>query len=196
MDAMKQSEINEIQKDKKLQSDVDKFNEGEKTPWSITNIHQADWALRKIEALQAQMKEDKALSDSEHLRIEQWYQDQTKGNQDSINYFQAQLFHYLQDLRQDDPKARIKTPHGSVGTRKGSTKLVVTDEQKLLEQIKHTELAAKVIKQTINRSELKKVTQNADGKVVNEDGEPLEGVEYQTGEESLNITWPRIKGDK
>ncbi|WP_270692818.1 host-nuclease inhibitor Gam family protein, partial [Enterococcus malodoratus] len=86
--------------------------------WSINDIGGADWALRKISALQSQNDEIKKFADLERERIASWEAKETESNNDRISFFEMKLSEYLNKLRKDDPKARIKTPHGTVGTRK------------------------------------------------------------------------------
>lgn len=159
----------------------------EKQEWKIDDLGSADWALRKIAALESQNAEVKQFADSERERIADWEQKETLANNDRIEFFKAKLSEYLGELREKDPKARIKTPHGSVGTRKRPAKWEYgSDAVEELEKLGMAELIR--IKKEVDKSEFKKAVKvTDDGRVITENGELIESIQVVEQGETLNV---------
>ena len=149
--------------------------------WTIDDIGGADWALRKISALQSQNDEIKKFADLERERIVSWETKETESNNDRISFFEMKLSEYLNKLRKDDPKARIKTPHGTVGTRKAPDKWEYSSDA-----VK--ELKKLGMKEEVDKAEFKKVVSVLkDGRIVNADGEIIEAVKVVPQGEKLSV---------
>lgn len=159
----------------------------EKQTWEISDLGSADWALRKISALKDQNTEIKKFADLERERIANWEQKETISNSDRITFFEMKLAEYLGKLRVDDPKARIKTPHGSVGTRKIPDKWeYAPDAVDELKALGMSELLR--VKTEIDKAEFKKSVQVLeDGRIVTTDGEVIESVRIVPQGEKLNV---------
>lgn len=155
--------------------------------WSIDDIGGADWALRKISALQSQNDEIKKFADLERERIANWETKETESNNDRISFFEMKLSEYLNKLRKDDPKARIKTPHGTVGTRKVPDKWEYSSEA--VEELKKLGMTEYVrIKEEVDKAALKKsVSVLEGGRIVNSDGEVIEAVKVIPQGEKLSV---------
>lgn len=155
--------------------------------WSIDDIGGADWALRKISALQSQNDEIKKFADLERERIANWEIKETESNIDRISFFEMKLSEYLNTLRKDDPKARIKTPHGTVGTRKVPDRWEYSTEAVAeLKKLGMTEYVR--VKEEVDKAAFKKsVSVIEGGKIVNNDGEVIETVKVVPQGEKLSV---------
>lgn len=150
----------------------------EKEAWRISDLSGADWALRKISALKKKNAENKAFADHERERLAKWEEQENASNLDTINYFEMKLGEYLLQLRNDDPKAKVKTPHGTVSTRKKPDSWEYSETA--IEELKQSGLSEFIntkITETVKKADFKKaiqVTENGD--VVTQDGEILKSV--------------------
>lgn len=155
--------------------------------WDINDIGGADWALRKIAALQSQNDEINKFADQERERIASWESKETESNNDRISFFEMKLSEYLNQLRKDDPKARIKAPHGTVGTRKIPDKWEYSSEA--VEELKKLGMTEFVrIKEEVDKAAFKKsVSVIEGGRIVNSDGEVIEAVKVIPQGEKLSV---------
>lgn len=148
----------------------------ETSPWTIDSLESADWALRKIAVLKKKNDEIHQLAEKERERISEWEDKETHSNQESIAFFESKLADYLYELRKNDPKAKIKTPHGTVSTRKQPDSWEYQgDTLNTLKELGLTEFIT--IKESINKAELKKAVQVLEnGRVISPDGEVIESI--------------------
>lgn len=148
----------------------------EASPWTIDSLESADWALRKIAVLKKKNDEIHQLAEKERERISEWEDKETHSNQESIAFFESKLADYLHELRKNDPKAKIKTPHGTVSTRKQPDSWEYQgDTLNTLKELGLTEFIT--IKESINKAELKKAVQVLEnGRVISPDGEVIESI--------------------
>ena len=159
----------------------------EKEKFEVNSLSSADWALRKIKELEADIKRNNDFAEAEKIRLDQWLEPENHKYQESIEYFNGLLSHYLQELRKDNHKAKISTPHGTVSTRKNPKQWIYSDdvlaeleEKKMFEFIR--------IKKEVDKKELKKVlSATDDGIVVNSDGEVIKGVTVVDGGEVMTV---------
>lgn len=92
--------------------------EQEEQRFTVETPEQANWALRKIRALQAKINEAKELAQAEVDRIDQWLADETGKAEDSIAFFTGLLEEYHRAEIERDPKAKtIKLPYGQLQMR-------------------------------------------------------------------------------
>lgn len=179
MDALQKHELDEMTSDKDVQQSLREIEDGEtveSTPWKITDLKGADWAFRKIAALEKSNAENSELADADRERIDLWERSVNQANQDTIDFFHFKLAEYLQQLRLDDPKAKIKVPHGTVSTRKKPDSWEYSADA--VEEIKKLGLS-NLIKttETVNKTDFKKsVNVTADGRVITENGEVVQSV--------------------
>lgn len=148
----------------------------ETSPWTIDSLKSADWALRKIAVLKKKNDEIHQLAENERERIAEWEKKKTYTNQESIAFFESKLADYLHELRKNDPKPKIKTPHGTVSTRKQPDSWEYRED--VLDILKELELTEFItIKESINKAELKKAVRVLeDGRVISPDGELIESI--------------------
>lgn len=145
--------------------------------WSINDLEGADWALRKIAALEEKNKNVEYLANRELDRINNWLDKETQNNNQIIEFLKAKLKDYLFYLKSKDKKARISVPHGTVNTRKVPSKFIY-DDKTALNSLKNLGMSDYInVKETLNKAALRKALKAANGKAVNENGEIVEGVE-------------------
>ena len=159
----------------------------EKEKFEVNSLSSADWALRKIKELEADIKKNMDFAESEKIRLEQWLESENRKYKESIEYFNGLLSHYLQELRKDNPKAKISTPHGTVSTRKNPKQWTYSDD--VLAELEEKEMFEFIrIKKEVDKKELKKVlSATDDGIVVNSDGEVIKGVTVVDGGEVMTV---------
>ncbi|BDR67011.1 phage protein [Clostridium tetani] len=150
--------------------------------FKITNIDEANWAFRKIRALQEEVKETNLLADKEKERIENWREKEIKTSIDNIEYFEGILTEYYMKLRSEDPKAKLNTPYGKVTSRKNK-KYNWINEEGLIKYLKENNKKLIRVREEINKIEFKKVYKNGVNK---ETGEVLPGLEIKE-EESISV---------
>lgn len=148
----------------------------EQEKWAIDSLESADWAFRKIAALKQANNEIKSFADKERERIAIWEEKETKSNADSIEFFEIKLGEYLRELRKSDPKVKIKTPHGTVSTRKQPDSWEYKDDAvEALESLGLNDFIN--VKKTVDKAKFKKtVSVTSEGKVISPDGEIIESV--------------------
>ena len=161
--------------------------EEEKEKFEVNSLSSADWALHKIKELEAVIKQNMDFAESEKIRLEQWLESENRKYQESIEYFNGLLSRYLQELRKDNPKAKISTPHGTVSTRKNPKQWTYSDD--VLAELEEKEMFEFIrIKKEVDKKELKKVlSATDDGIVVNSDGEVIKGVTVVDGGEVMTV---------
>ena len=159
----------------------------EKEKFEVNSLSSADWAIRKIKELEANIKQNMDFAESEKIRLEQWLESENRKYQESIEYFNSLLSHYLQELRKDNPKAKSSTPHGTVSTRKNPKQWTYSDD--VLAELEEKEMFEFIrIKKEVDKKELKKVlSATDDGIVVNSDGEVIKGVTVVDGGEVMTV---------
>lgn len=159
----------------------------EKEKFEVNSLSSADWAIRKIKELEADIKQNNDFAEAEKIRLEQWLESENRKYQESIEYFNGLLSHYLQELRKDNPKAKISTPHGTVSTRKNPKQWTYSDD--VLAELEEKEMFEFIrIKKEVDKKELKKVlSATDDGIVVNSDGEVIKGVTVVDGGEVMTV---------
>lgn len=91
----------------------------ERERYQIEDINQANWALRKIAAAKAAIKEREELARAEIERINKWLESETEELQRDIDFFTGLLEEYHREQLAKDSKAKtIKLPYGVLKMRK------------------------------------------------------------------------------
>lgn len=140
----------------------------------IDDDKKAAWALSKIKVKKKQIEETNQIAQFEIDSVKIWQQTENKQAMDDIEYFEMLLRDYYETKLAEDPNAKIKTPHGTVSTRKQSAKIIYTDET--LKEFEEKGLHDFIrVKKEINKAEAKKYFHiTDDGKVITENGELIE----------------------
>lgn len=149
--------------------------------FKITDIGGATWALRKLSALHKQVQQVEELAAAERFRIDTWEKAEKDKLQKSIDFFESLLKEYYADLKAQDPRARITTPYGSVSTRR-QTKWHY-DETRTLEWLKANNYQEFIrVKESLDKTRLKKSVKVAGSVVIDQHGEVVPGVTVEVVE--------------
>lgn len=146
--------------------------------FKITNLDQANWTFKKLDAIQAKENEINQLATQEIERIKEWQNKQTEQLQHNRDYFEHILTEYFKEEREKDAKFKLNTPYGKVTARKGSKVIQISNEQNVIDQLEHRGFLNYIkVTKKLNQSDIKKdfnVTEN--GKLIDSNGELLEGI--------------------
>lgn len=147
--------------------------------FEITDLDSANWALRKMAALNVKLNEVKGLADRERDRIGQWEAQETKQINNGIDYFKGLLVKFYAKKRSEDPKFKLSTPYGYV--RQSTSKKYDYNEDKLIEELNGTEYVKteyKVDKAKLKKNILLVPDEKVEGsfKAISADGVVLEGL--------------------
>ena len=161
--------------------------EAKEESFYIKNTIEADWAFKKIRAKKEEFEEKKNYILSCIARYEEYLADVTADYERSVEHLEFLLTDYVKRETANNPKFKLKTAEGSVVCR--HNKKWNYDNEKVLEYLKNNDLSEFVIiKEEINKSELKKAMQVTDGLVsVPSTGEIIDGITV-TEEESYSIS--------
>lgn len=157
--------------------------------FAVDSLDKANWAFKKISALNARIGEKEELAESEIERVKSWLESESKADKESIEYFEALLVNYYKRLRADDPKAKLSTPYGKVTSRKKQPSWEFDDLETLKYfKTNHPELIE--VKESFNKTQAKKVFNpilNELGSVVDENGEVVEFVKAVPQGDSFSV---------
>ncbi len=166
--------------------ELGELNEGKKEQFKIDDISTANWAFRKISALETRADEIEELARNEAQRIEDWKQREMQSITDSIDYFKNLLISYYSEEKAVDDKFKLKTPYGRVSSTKRTS--YNYNDDVLLEEL-DTEFIR--VKKEVDKANLKKnIVLLDDGRVATSDGIVLDGLTY---ENTVNYT---VKTDR
>jgi len=161
----------------------------EKVPFEIKDLETANWALRKITAINKKVAENEALAEREHDRINSWLDKAVESDKRSILFFEGLLIRYFIKEKSKDDKFKISTPYGSVTSRKQPAKWEYDNTViESLEKLGLNEFIKTETKKELKKSEIKKAFQAVNGKAVTKDGEIVEGITIIEQEEKINVT--------
>lgn len=143
----------------------------EQQKFVITDLDSLNWALRKVHAYDAQLKEIQTVANSERQRINSWEQRESKGINESIQFFHNLISEYhAKVLEEDDSKKTLSTPYGKSKSITSKAQPDKADEEQLIKFAEKNKLPVvkKVTTKTLQWGELKKTL-----KVVEKDGEQI-----------------------
>ena len=158
----------------------------EKERFRIENLEAANWALRKLAAINAEEKKINDLKDKEIRRIENWAKDELDKLSNSRQFFEGLLTEYFIRQRELDPKFKISTPYGKVTARKQQPKWNYDDE-KLVNWLLENDKELVRVKYEPDKNGIKKKYKIVGENVVTEDGEIVEGITIEERQEKINI---------
>ncbi|WP_432401026.1 host-nuclease inhibitor Gam family protein [Wukongibacter sp. M2B1] len=182
LNRLEQLEIEDIN-EMSFESSEEKLRER----FKITDLDQANWALRKLAALNKQEAETKELADKERDRIKSWEDKELDSIDRSRSFFEGLLTVYFMDEKQHNSKFKISTPYGKVSTRKQQPKWEY-DEEKVIQSLKDTKNLELIrTKELPDKTAIKKVVSVLDGQVVDEDGQIIEGIKVTEQPEKIVI---------
>ena len=181
--------LEELKEAEKLQFDIfmgETTEEDAKEKLKIKSTEQANWAFRKLRAINTKAREIKDIGAAEKARIEEWEKKELAILENSTEFFEGLLVEYLIRQKEVDPKFKISTPYGKVSSRKQQPKWNYEDE-KVLEWLKANDTELIRIKEEVNKAELKKKYKVVGNEVVTKDGEIVEGITIEERPDSINI---------
>lgn len=180
--------MNELEK-----LELDDIENTEDNGFKINDLGGANWAFRKLAAIEQKRKEIKSLADKEIERIKKWQEQETKGLDSSKEFFEGLLIEYFSAQREVDPKFKISTPYGKVSARKLPDKWEY-DDKELLTYLEAAKPDLIRIKKEVDKANLKKKVAESkefaicDNQVVNmESGEVVSGVTVTEQPEKITI---------
>ncbi|MEJ6358429.1 host-nuclease inhibitor Gam family protein [Lactiplantibacillus plantarum] len=176
--------MNEILKD-----ELKTVNERESEGFKISTLQEADWAMRKLKAMDAQDNGFKTTAKADIDETNAWLDRKLTENQASREYFEGLLQDYLYEQRKTDKKFKIDTPHGKVTTHKVPAGLKYQDAVVL--KSLHDQGVSRFIrtKEEVNKAYLKKSGSIIKGKFVLDDGEIIDGITEKLASESVKYTF-------
>lgn len=155
----------------------------EKERFKVENKDSANWCLRKMRALKAEIEDNQRIAREEIERIQRWAEQTNAPLQRSIQYFESILAEYHIGVYKEDPSIKtIKLPHGILKMRTQQPEYV-RDDERFLEYLRQSGRADYI--ETIEKpkwGEYKKIVKVAmDGKTVvdTQTGEVVEGVKAE-----------------
>lgn len=154
--------------------------------FTIQDLDSANWAFRKLAAIERKRKEIQELANKEIERIKAWQEQEERGLDNSKEYFEGLLTEYFTREREKDPKFKISTPYGKVSARKQQPKWHY-DEDKLVKWLKENSQNLLKVKYEPDKNEIKKTYKIVGTNVVTEDGEIVEGITVEERPEKVTI---------
>lgn len=157
-----------------LQQDLAEVREN----FKIENLESANWAFRKLRAIEEKENEVKELAENEIVRIKDWEfkeLDQYKRDKEYFNYL---LEEYYKSEKAQNSKFKLTTPYGKVSSRK-SIKWIYEDEKALLDYFKNNNSEMIRIKEELDKTAIK--SNYKEGADI-ETGELLPGVKIENVE--------------
>lgn len=152
----------------------------EREGFEINNIHSANWALRKMQAIKTKEREIKDLMDEEILRIKDWANCELMKLDDSNKFFEGLLMQYYLEQKKLDPKFKISTPYGKVSSRKQQPKWIY-DNEKAIDSLKENNIKEFIrIKEDLDKASLKKEVEVLRDVFI-ENGEVNENIRFLVG---------------
>lgn len=115
----------------------------DRTGWSVTDDGSADYALRKLGALQASQAKRAAYVAAEIERLQAWAQHEDAQDQRGIDFFTSHLSRYADQLVADGTihakRKSYKLPHGTLSFRAKATAFEVTNQDEFLRWAQRTD---------------------------------------------------------
>ncbi|HWQ30562.1 MAG TPA: host-nuclease inhibitor Gam family protein [Negativicutes bacterium] len=167
MDALRNLEFQEAEEFmRRVDLPLDEDEEIIAERFRISDVEQANWALRKIAAYKQKQREVDGLAEAEMFRIRQWQERETQSIEHSIAYFEGLLTVFLMEKRKADPKYKISTPYGKVTAKKQQPEFIRNEEDLLRWAEANNRADVIKVKKSVDWASLKKDTEIRDEQVV------------------------------
>lgn len=159
-----------------------------KERFEITDEGTLHWTFRKMRELKGKIAEKEERAKVEYARIDEerklvdvWLENETKNLLQSIEHFDHLIRGYhLSLLDADDSQKTLSTPYGKSKTITTAEQPDKGDEEKLLKYAKDNKLTDLIkVEETVRWGDLKKTLKVVDGKVIDENGEIVEGAKVK-----------------
>lgn len=148
--------------------------------WKIEHLGQADWAMARLADIQARARhydDQIMLWEAAKKRIER-----------GMDWLQARLAEWGIAQRAAAPKVKtFPLAHGTVATRGGKPKIVVIDEDAVIDWalVSDNDDAVKVVKRWLVSNSCVRIV---DGVAVDPQGQPVPGLSVQDAEVTVTVT--------
>lgn len=160
----------------------------EKQRFEITDEVTLHWTFRRMRELRGKIAEKEELAKADYARIDEerklvdaWLESESKPHLQSIEHFEHLIREYhLALLNTDKSQKTLSTPYGKSKTTTSAEQPDKGDEEKLLKYAKDNKLTDLIkVEETIRWGDLKKTLKVVDGKVIDENGEIVEGAKVK-----------------
>lgn len=122
----------------------------------IKDLDSANWAFKKLLAIESKAEENKALAAKELERINDWLKRENESLESSKGFFEYKIAEYYGSQKMLDPKFKLKTPYGKVTSTKKQPSLTYNDA-KLIEYLEDEKPELVNIQKSFNKNEIKKI---------------------------------------
>ena len=157
-----------------------------KERFKIKNLDSANWAFRKLAAINEKEKEIRELTNKEIKRIQDWAKEDLDKLNDSKEFFNYLLEEHYREQRAIDPKYKLSTPYGKVTSRKQQPEWIY-DNEKVVEWLLKNDKDLVRVKYEPSKTDIKKKYQITGSNVVTEDGEIVDGITVEEREDSISV---------
>ncbi|AEE95754.1 host-nuclease inhibitor Gam family protein [Mahella australiensis] len=160
--------------------------------WRITDDNQADWALEKIAAIDAEYRRKEVVAKNKIAQVQEWLDKQKEQAEQQRSFFCALLKQYFESLpatavKQTKTQKIYKLPSGVLRLKQQQPEYL-KDEDKLLEWVKTNKPQFVKIKESVNWSSLKELVATAGDKAVDtQTGEVIDGIEIVEREPKFDV---------
>lgn len=188
--------------DEQLQEEsVELTTEEVSQQYQIDNLNSLDWAFRKIGSYQKDFAEQKALVDGNIAELKaqiqketEWLEKERLKMERNASFFEHLITEYHKTILAENPKKKsISTPNGKVQSTTRKPSIVKPDDDRLPQIIEYAEQNDFTdfveVKKSLKWVEFKKELKlTEDLKVVDSNGQVVEGIPLSDGGTSFKIT--------
>lgn len=169
--------------------EIEVMEEEEKQKFRIEDKEQAQWALRKIKALNIKHKETDELAEAEIERIKAWQDKENRSIDSGIAFFEGLLFDYmLKEKKADEGLKSIKLPSGTLRLRKQQPEYIRDDDKLVKWAITVGEWDLVKTKESIDWAALKKDIAVANGKAIHKGtGEVIKHIKVMPRDDKFEV---------
>jgi len=175
MERLNDLELQEIEEEQEVQQ-----------RFAVKDIDSANWALRKLKAINDKEAEVKYLASKELERINNWQTKELEKYKNNKDFFEMLLLEYYSANKIIDPKFKLSTPYGKVSSRKQQPQWNY-DNDKVIEWLNINNKDLVRVKYEPIKTDIKKLYKAVGGNVVTEQGEIVDGITVEEKEDSMII---------
>lgn len=183
------------QLDEQLQDEsIELTTEEISSRYKIDNLDSLDWAFRKVASYRLDLAEQEAYAKAQIEKINTWLATEREKAERNIGFFEHLVAEYHTSILAENPKKKtISTPNGKVQSTTRKPSIVKPEKEclpQLIEYAEQNDLAEFVeVKKELKWAEFKKqLTLTNDLKVVDSNGQIVEGIPLSEGGTSFKIT--------
>ncbi|MER1998401.1 MAG: host-nuclease inhibitor Gam family protein [Lysinibacillus sp.] len=181
--------------DEQLQDETLELTQDEvSSQYEIENLEGLDWAFRKVAIYQNELAEQEAYAKAQIEKITSWLDAERAKAGRNIEYFELLIKQYHAKILAENPKKKsISTPNGKVQSTTRKPSIVKPEKDslpQLIEYAKANDFTEYVeVKEELKWTDFKKELKLTDDlKVVDSNGQVVEGIPVNEGGTSFKIT--------